>query len=91
MIAESSFVIFICGITVSVVLLQANILGEMSFSETCVPIKTGCMFYSNLKYFSCLLSPNESQKISKYFCLLLVLVGCGTGICVLSGETRFSV
>lgn len=80
MIPESSFVIFICGLTVSVVLLQANILGEMSFSETCVPVKTGCMFYRNLKYFSWLFSPNESQKISKYFCLLLVFVGYGTGI-----------
>lgn len=80
MIAESSFVIFICGLTVSVVLLQANILGEMSFSETCMPVKTGCMFYRKLKYFSWLFSPNESQKISKYFCLLLVLVGCGTEI-----------
>lgn len=80
MVPESLFVISICGLTVSVVLLRANILGEMSTSETCVPVKTGCMFYKNLKYFNCLFSPNESQKISKYFCLLLVLVGCGTGI-----------
>lgn len=92
MIPESMFVIFICDLTVSVVLLQANVLGEMSFSESCVPVKTGCMFYKNLKYYSCLLSPNESQKISKYFCLLLVLVGCGTGILcfVRWDETRFS-